>query len=261
LKILKQNPDAAMIVAPSDHWIEDEKAFAEDVLTCLKKCGQAEVLCTLGIRPTFPNTGFGYIEYDKEGDDHLKKVAQFTEKPDYSTAKKFLEKGNFLWNAGIFMWSAEAIVNAFKNYQPGQYAMFYEGMPFYNTDDEEGFIKENYHRAVNISIDYAILEQSDSIFVLPASFDWNDLGTWGSLYEKLEKDDDNNAIVNGRMLAEKARGNMIRMPKGKLAVIEGLEDYIIVDKKEVLLIFPKSKEQDIKEVLQKVKEKFGDQYS
>ncbi len=260
LKIHKKHPDASMVVAPSDHWIEDEKAFARDVLTCLKKSVQEEVLCTLGIRPTFPNTGFGYIEY-YDSNNTLKKVKQFREKPNYSTAKAFLEKGNFLWNAGIFIWSAGAIVNAFKKYQSEQYAIFAEGLPLYNTDKEEGFIRENYPCAANISIDYAILERSDAIYVLPATFDWNDLGSWGSLYEKLEKDVDDNVLVNGKILSEDARGNMIRMPEGKLVVIDGLQNYIIVDKKEVLLIFPKSKEQDIKKVLEKVKDKFGDQYS
>ena len=261
LKIQKMNPDGVMIVAPSDHWIENEDAFAKDVTACFDKCEKEDVLCTLGIIPTFPNTGFGYIEFEKEGTSALKKVHQFREKPDYKTAKEFLAQGNFLWNAGIFMWGVNTIVNAFKNFQPAQYTLFEAGVAQYNTSGEQEFIKENYPKAENISIDYAILEQSKAIYVLPATFDWNDLGTWGSLYDKLDKDGENNAVVNSKVITEDARGNMIRSPKDKIVVVDGLNDYIIVDKEEVLLIYPKSKEQDIKQVLGKVKDKFGDKYA
>ncbi len=261
LKIQKRNPNAVMIVAPSDHWIEDEDTFAKEVTTCFDKCEKEEVLCTLGIKPTFPNTGFGYIEFEKGSNTDLKKVHQFREKPDYETAKEFLAQGNFLWNAGIFMWGVKTIVNAFKNYQPGQYQLFHSGIDKYNTSEERAFIQEKYPMAENISIDYAILERSKAIYVLPATFDWNDLGTWGSLYDKLDKDKDNNAIVNSKVVSQDSQGNMIRSPKGKIVVVDGINDYIIVDKKEVLLIYPKSKEQDIKKVLEKVKDEFGDQYS
>ena len=261
LKIQKMNPDGVMIVAPSDHWIEDEEAFAKDVTTCFEKCEKEEVLCTLGIKPSFPNTGFGYIEFDKNSGEGLKKVHQFREKPDYETAKEFLAKGNFLWNAGIFMWSVKTIVNAFKKYQPQQFELFDSGMSCYNTPEEREYIKENYPKAENISIDYAILENSKSIYVLPATFDWNDLGTWGSLYDKLDKDTSNNAVVNSQVLAQDSSGNMIRSPKDKVVVVDGLKDYIIVDKEEVLLIYPKEKEQDIKKVLAKVKDTFGDSYA
>ncbi|RKR07718.1 mannose-1-phosphate guanylyltransferase [Maribacter vaceletii] len=261
LKIQKMNPNGVMIVAPSDHWIEDEDAFAKDVTACFEKCEKEEALCTLGIKPSFPNTGFGYIEYNKESTTEIKEVNQFREKPDYETAKDFLAQGNFLWNAGIFMWSVSTIVNAFKNFQPSQYALFEKGIPVYNTPTEQEFINENYPKAENISIDYAILEQSKAIYVLPATFDWNDLGTWGSLYDKLDKDSENNAVVNSKVIVEDAQGNMIRSPKGKIVVVDGLNDYIIVDKEEVLLIYPKTKEQDIKKVLGKVKDTYGEEYA
>jgi mannose-1-phosphate guanylyltransferase len=261
MKIQKMNEDAVMIVAPSDHWIEDEEAFAKDVTACFKKCETEDVLCTLGIKPSFPNTGFGYIEYNKADTEQIKKVNQFREKPDYETAKDFLAQGNFLWNAGIFMWSAKTIVNAFQKYQPKQYKLFRDGLVCFNTDDERKFISENYPKAENISIDYAILENSSSIFVLEASFDWNDLGTWGSLYDKLDKEENNNAIVNARVLTQDASGNMIRSKAGKVVVVDGLNDYIIVDKDEVLLIYPKAKEQDIKQVLNKVKDAFGEEFA
>ncbi|MEM6864456.1 MAG: mannose-1-phosphate guanylyltransferase [Bacteroidota bacterium] len=261
LKIQKMNPNAVMIVAPSDHWIEDENAFAHDVKTCFDKCEKEAVLCTLGIRPTFPNTGFGYIEFEKESDQKLKKVIQFREKPDYETAREFLKQGNFLWNAGIFMWSVGTIVGAFKKYQPGQYKLFQEGYTCYNTPDEPEFIQENYERAENISIDYAILERSQSIFTLPASFDWNDLGTWGALYDKLDKDSAENATVNCRTVLVNAKNNMIRTATNKVVVVDGLEDYIIVDKEDVLLIYPKSKQQDIKKVRGEISDTFGEHYA
>ncbi|NAY92871.1 mannose-1-phosphate guanylyltransferase [Muricauda sp. JGD-17] len=261
LKIQKMNPNAVMIVAPSDHWIEDETAFENDVKACFDKCEKEEVLCTLGIQPTFPNTGFGYIEFEKGSSEKLKKVSQFREKPNYESAKEFLAQGNFLWNAGIFMWGVNTIVNAFKKHQPDQHQLFSEGISCYNTGEESAFIQENYAKAENISIDYAILEQSKSIYTLPATFDWNDLGTWGALYDKLDKDDMGNAVVNAKTLLENSKGNMIRSPKDKIVVIEGLEDYIVVDKENVLLIYPKAKQQDIKKVLAGVKDKFGDQFA
>ncbi len=260
LKIQKENPDAVMIVAPSDHWIEDEKTFSKNVQQAFDFCAKNNALMTLGIQPTFPNTGYGYIEYDKSSAKAIKSVNQFREKPDYKTAKEFIAQGNFLWNAGIFMWSVKSVVEAFQNNQPELYDLFENGIGVYNTDFEDDFIRDNYPKAENISVDYAIMEKSSNVCVIAAEFDWNDLGTWGSLYDKLNKDESNNAVVNARTLTEDASGNMIRTETDKIVVIDGLQDYIVVDKEEVLLIFPKSKEQDIKKTLQQVKDKFGEQY-
>ena len=260
LKIQKENPDAVMIVAPSDHWIEDEKTFSKNVQQAFNYCENNDGLMTLGIQPTFPNTGYGYIEFDKSSAEAIKSVNQFREKPDYETAKSFISQGNFLWNAGIFMWSAKSVIKAFQNNQPELFKLFESGIPVYNTEFENEFIKENYPNAENVSVDYAIMEKSANVHVIAAEFDWNDLGTWGSLYDKLDKDESGNAVVNARTLAEDASGNMIRTKKDKIVVIDGLQDYIVVDKEEVLLIFPKSKEQDIKMTLQQVKDKFGEQY-
>jgi mannose-1-phosphate guanylyltransferase len=260
LKIQKENPDAVMIVAPSDHWIEDEKTFSKNVQQAFDYCENNDALMTLGIQPTFPNTGYGYIEFNKSSAEAIKSVNQFREKPDYETAKSFISQGNFLWNAGIFMWSAKTVIQAFKNNQPELFKLFESGIPVYNTEFENDFIKDNYPKAENISVDYAIMEKSKNVYVIAAEFDWNDLGTWGSLYDKLDKDESGNAVVNARTLAEDASGNMIRTKKDKIVVIDGLQDYIVVDKDEVLLIFPKSKEQDIKITLQQVKDKFGEQY-
>ena len=256
LKIQKENPDALMIVAPSDHWIEDEKTFSKNVEEAFNYCSENDALMTLGIKPTFPNTGFGYIEFDEKSSDRIKSVNQFREKPDYQTAKSFIEQGNFLWNAGIFMWSVKSVVQAFKNNQPELYQLFESGIPSYNTELEDGFIKENYPKAENISVDYALMEKSNNVFVIGAEFDWNDLGTWGSLYDKLDKDNNNNAILNANNLVENAEGNMIRTRKGKTVVVDGLNDYIIVDNDDTLLIYPKKKEQDIKQVLQRLNEKY-----
>lgn len=260
LKIQKENKDAVMIVAPSDHWIEDEVAFTNNVQQAFSFCSANDALMTLGIKPTFPNTGFGYIEFDKLNVSSIKSVSQFREKPDYDVAKEFIAKGNFLWNAGIFMWSANSVISAFKNNQPELYQLFEQGIDVYNTKFEDDFISENYGKAENISVDYAIMEKSNNVYVLPATFDWNDLGTWGSLYDKLNKDLDKNAVVNAKTLTKNASGNLIRTNKDKIVIIDGLNDYIIVDKNEVLLIFPKEKEQNIKKVLQKVKDKFGESY-
>ncbi|MEM5565368.1 mannose-1-phosphate guanylyltransferase [Psychroserpens sp. AS72] len=260
LKIQKENEDAVMIVAPSDHWIEDEDAFTDNVQQAFDFCSKNDALMTLGIQPAFPNTGYGYIEYDKSSEENIKGVNQFREKPDYETAKSFIEQGNFLWNAGIFMWSVSSVVKAFKANQPKLFSLFESGIDVYNTDFEDDFIRDNYGKAENISVDYALMEQSNNVFVIPATFDWNDLGTWGSLYDKLDKDSDGNAVVNAKTLTEDASGNMIRTKADKVVVVDGLQDYIIVDKDEVLLIFPKTKEQDIKKVLQKVKDKFGEHY-
>ncbi len=260
LKIQKENPEAVMIVAPSDHWIEDENAFSDNVQQAFDFCSKNKALMTLGIQPTFPNTGYGYIEYDKTSTDIIKSVNQFKEKPVYEVAKQYIEQGNFLWNAGIFMWSAKSVIEAFKNNQPELFALFENGIEVYNTDFEDDFIRDNYGKAENISVDYAIMEKSSNVYVIAAEFDWNDLGTWGSLYDKLDKDDTKNAVVNARTLTEDTSGNMIRTKNDKIVVVDGLKDYIIVDKDEVLLIFPKTKEQDIKKVLQKVKDKFGEHY-
>ncbi len=257
LKIQKENPDAVMIVAPSDHWIEDETTFINNVQECFDACEQNDMLATLGIQPTFPNTGYGYIKYD-QSESSIKKVAQFTEKPDYDTAKQFLETGSYLWNAGIFIWSAKSITKAFAEYQPQMTALFSKGISCYNTDEEIPFINENYGEAENISIDYAILEKAPNVHVLPVSFDWNDLGTWGSLYAKLDKDAQQNAVVNADTYTEDAHNNIIRTERKKVVVVDGLSDYIVVDRDDVLLIYPKTKEQDIKKIRAAVKEKFGD---
>ncbi len=260
LKIQKENPNAVMLVAPSDHWIEDEAAYSKDVEACFKAAQNEDILMTLGIEPTFPNTGYGYIESDKAKEGEIKKVKQFREKPDYNTAKEFIASGNFLWNAGIFIWSVKSILDSFEIYLPEMKALFSKGIVVLNTSEEKEFIDINYSKAHNISIDYGILEKADNVFMKRATFDWNDLGTWGALYDKLEKDVDNNSIVNAETHLKNSKNNMIFTASNKLVVVEDLEDFVIVDKEDILLIFPKKKEQEIKGLLQEVSEKFGKKY-
>ncbi|MDC8005635.1 mannose-1-phosphate guanylyltransferase [Aureisphaera galaxeae] len=261
LKIHKENPDGVMIVAPSDHWIEDEDAFRKDVKTCFEACASNDILVTLGIHPTFPNTGYGYIESDKEDDSTLKKVLQFREKPDYETAKQFIAEGNFFWNAGIFMWSVKSIVAAFKELMPEMYAALNEGYTVLNTTEEKGFVDKNYPNVENISIDFAIMEKANNVLVKKATFDWNDLGTWGALHDKITETANENAVVRATPHLKNAAGNMIYTATDKLVVVDGLNDYIVVDKENVLMIFPKEKEQDIKQLLNEVKENFGEEYT
>lgn len=254
LKIKKQNPNAVMVVAPSDHWIEDELQFIANLQRAFDFCEREDTLMTLGILPTYPNTGYGYIEFDKLDSRPIKKVVQFREKPDYPTARQFIQSRNFLWNAGIFVWSAESILKAYEKFNPQMYAQFMNGYEALNTNNEKAFLKENYAAAENISVDYAILEKAENVFVLPATFDWNDLGTWGSLYDKLPKDEQDNAVINATVILENASNNIIRTEGKKLVVIDGLQDFIIVDKDDVLLIYPKGKEQEIKRITALAKE-------
>ncbi len=258
MKIKKKNPNAVMIVAPSDHFINDEDAFVADINLAFEAAIKEDILITLGIKPTFPNTGYGYIKYEQEEGKDLQKVEVFTEKPTLRNAKKYLEEGNYVWNAGIFIWKASFITDSFDAHLPEMFKLFNEGEKVLNTSKEEKFVAETYPKAQNISIDYAIMEKSDSVYVIPASFKWSDLGTWGSLHEELPKDRNDNAVVKAQLMHEDATGNMIYTHNSKVVVVDGLKDYIIVDDKDVLLIVPKEKEQDIKEIRNKVMEKFDE---
>ncbi|MCF4102227.1 mannose-1-phosphate guanylyltransferase [Gillisia sp. M10.2A] len=258
LKIKKKNPDAIMLVAPSDHWIQDDEAFANDIKTSFEAVAENDMLITLGIKPTFANTGYGYIQFKEEADKCLQKVVKFTEKPTLRNARKFLEEGNYLWNAGIFIWKASFISDSFLSYLPEMFHLFNEGYEELNSKRERAFINETYPKAQNISIDYAIMEKSDSVYLIPASFDWNDLGTWGALHSELAKDDYDNAVVNSSLIPMESKGNMVYTHKHKVVVLDGLEDYIVVDDEEVLLIVPKEKEQDIKNIRESVIKKHGE---
>jgi len=254
LKIKNKNPDAVMVIAPSDHWIDNEIAFLHNIETAFKASAAQDILMTLGIKPSNPNTGYGYIQY--QGNNEIKEVLNFTEKPNLEKAKQFVSEGNYLWNAGIFVWSVKSILNAFQKSLPEMKKLFEIGNHIWDTNFEDDFIEDNYPKAESISIDFGIMERAKNVKVLPVDFGWNDLGTWGSLYHKLEKDTQDNAVVNATTIFRDAKNNMVRTSKGKHVVIQGLDNFIVVEKDNVLLICPKDKEQDIKEIVAEVKNKF-----
>lgn len=257
LKINNLNKNAVMVVAPSDHWIEDETTFLNNIKTAFEHCTKNDVLMTLGIQPSNPNTGFGYIKYDKNiSDSKISAVLSFTEKPNLEKANQFLNEGNYLWNAGIFVWSTQSILNAYKEHLPNMKEILCNGNHVWNTDFEDDFIEDNYKKTESISIDFGIMEKAKNVYVLPVEFGWNDLGTWGSLYEKLPKDDTNNAILNAKTIFRNASNNIIRTSKGKKVVIQGLDNFIVIEKDDVLLICPKDQEQTIKEIAKEFKKKF-----
>ena len=255
LKIFHRNPDGIMLIAPSDHWIEKEEEFLRNIQTAFAACSENDILMTLGIQPDAPHTGYGYIQFEPDASE-IKRGRNFTEKPDIETAQQFLSSGDYLWNAGIFVWSVQSILKAFRELLPEMYELFDEENQL-NTEKEVLFIEENYPKAANISIDFGIMEKASNVYVLPVDFGWNDLGTWGSLYHKLDKDGNMNATVNSKNIFRDAHGNMVRTQLGKRVVIQGLRDFIVVEKDDVLLICPRKDEQEIKQIVTDVKENFG----
>ena len=264
-KIKSKVPDANIIVAPSDHLILKEKEFLQVVEKGLNFVKENDALLTLGIQPSRPETGYGYIQIsgDKSSivvNESLRKVKTFTEKPDIKMATLFLESGDFFWNSGIFLWSQNSIGKAFEKYLPDIDALFKEGVGVYNTQQEHDFISKTYPSCKNISIDYGIMEKAENVHVLCADFGWSDLGTWGSLYDMSSKDNQSNAIQGENVFSYETRNCIINLPKEKLAVIQGLEDYIIVDSDNILLICRKEEEQKIKQYVNDIKLEKGEEY-
>ena len=260
-KLAQMNPDAKCIVAPSDHLILEEDRFQSIALQALDFVDNIKALATLGIQPTHPNTGYGYIQFEGlEVAKDVYKVKTFTEKPDLEIAKSFLASGDFLWNAGIFAWKISNILTAFEKYQPEMYELFDQEKPHFNTTEENAAIQRIYPQCTNISIDIAIMEKANNVYVMPASFGWSDLGTWNSAYENMEKDYLGNAVASDNVIVIDATKCMINSPKDKLVVLQGLDDFIVVDTKDVLLICSRDKEQSIKEYVAEVKRNKGDKY-
>ncbi len=262
-KIADAEPDANMIVAPSDHLITNESAFKEVMQQGLNIADQKQALLTLGIRPTRPDTGYGYIQYvesDKEKEKSAYKVKTFTEKPTKEIARKFIKSGDFLWNSGIFIWNVQTILNSFKSHLPDIYDVFQEGKEAYNTPEEKTFIDEAYTLCTNISIDYGIMEKADNVYVIPANFGWSDLGTWSSLYENLGKDYLGNAVIGKNVMVYDTSDCMVNVPEEKLVILKGLKDFIVVEANDILLIAPKSEGQNIKQILADVKRYKGDKF-
>ena len=257
LKIKKINSDAKIIICPSDHIIVDQKLFSQDMELALNHADEKNLI-TFGIRPDFPSTGFGYVAIEKDHtDSELKKVIAFTEKPDKPTAQRFIDAQNYFWNSGIFVWSATAVLEGFKTHAPVLYDLFYLGFDRLNTPSEEPFVSENYLLADNISVDYALMEKSDHIFMIPARFDWDDLGSWKSIYDRQPKDEGKNAVVSAQLYADNAARNLIKTDANKKVVISGLDDFIIVDTEEVLMIYPMNKNQQVKNISEKALKKFN----
>jgi mannose-1-phosphate guanylyltransferase len=260
-KFAQMNPDAKCIVAPSDHLILEEDRFQSIALQALDFVDNIKALATLGIQPTHPNTGYGYIQFEGlEVAKDVYKVKTFTEKPDLEIAKSFLASGDFLWNAGIFAWKISNILTAFEKYQPEMYELFDQEKPHFNTTEENAAIQRIYPQCTNISIDIAIMEKANNVYVMPASFGWSDLGTWNSAYENMEKDYLGNAVASDNVIVIDATKCMVNSPKDKLVVLQGLDDFIVVDTKDVLLICSRDKEQSIKEYVAEVKRNKGDKY-
>lgn len=257
LKINKENPKASMIVAPSDHWIEDEDAFTKDVNSAFEACADQDILMTLGIKPGFPNTGYGYIKYRKKDSGDVKMVENFTEKPDYSRAQSFLKEGNYLWNAGIFIWKTSFIIDQYQDFLPEMFSVFENSWTSLNTSEEESFLEKNYPNFENLSIDYGILEKAKHVGVIEASFDWSDLGTWGSLHTQLPKDESENVSVNAKSIFIDTSNTILRTSENKISILKGLNDFIVIENEDCLVILPKKDEQEIKTIRNLVMEKFG----
>ncbi len=261
-KINKINPDANIVVSPADHLIINTENFTNCIHKALEVASNHDCLFTLGVMPSRPDTGYGYIQYsDCELEEGFQKVKTFTEKPDEELAKTFIQSGDFLWNSGIFIWSSKAIINALNSFVPGLSETFKEGNAAYNTEKEKDFIASAYERSQNISIDFAVMEKADNVYVLPVQFGWSDLGTWGSIHDLGEKDENQNFYKeNSKVVLYDTTNCLIEVNKDKLVVISGLTDYIIVESKDALLIYPKKEEQNLRQVLADVKTKHGQKY-
>jgi mannose-1-phosphate guanylyltransferase len=263
-KINEVNPEALVVVAPSDHIILKEDVFVQDIKKALKAAAKNKSLLTLGIKPSRPDTGYGYIQYKEksitEETPEIKKVKTFTEKPNLEIAKSFLASGDFLWNSGIFIWSLKSIMSAFRQYLNDVDSLFAEGIDLYNTSGETEFIEKTYAICKNISIDYGIMEKADNVYVLAVDFGWSDLGTWGSLYEIRNKDKHNNAVMGDNVMLYDSKNCIVNVPKEKLVVLQGLSDYIVVEDNNILLVCRKQDEQHIRQFVTDVKLEKGSQY-
>lgn len=251
-KLHALNPEANLVVAPSDHIILQEAEFIRQVKKGLAFTAKNKALLTLGIQPSRPDTGYGYIELGAVAQNGIHRVASFREKPDRETAQAYLDSGQYLWNAGIFIWKVEHLLAAFQQYAPEIYRILGAGSDTYNTPREQEFVDAAYPTTPNISIDYAIMEKATNVYTLPSDFGWSDLGTWASLHAELPKDEHGNAVAGDRIYLTDTHNSLIRTPAGKQVVITGLDDFIVVDEGDTLLIHPKSREQEIKSMVQKL---------
>jgi mannose-1-phosphate guanylyltransferase len=263
-KIHQLNPKAITVVAPSDHLITKEDTFTKAIKSCITKSKSENCLVTLGIKPSRPDTGYGYIQFVdspvEEKDKRMYKVKTFTEKPDLDTAKFFIETGEFLWNSGIFIWSTKSIIDAFQKHDPELASLFKEGNEFYNTPKEKEFITKAYNVCKNDSIDYSVMEKAKNVYVRSSIIGWSDLGTWGSLYGHIKHDKGNNALVGKNIIQYGCKNCIVHVPKDKLVVLQGLDDYIVVESDGVLMVCKKQDEQQIRNFVNDVKVQKGDKF-
>jgi len=263
-RILQKNPDAKIVVAPSDHLIVKEEEFLRSVKQGLDFVASNDALLTMGIVPSRPETGYGYIQSIKKkvagyASTGLRKVKTFTEKPDIKMARVFIDSGDFYWNAGIFFWSLKSIMESFEIHLPGIHSLFKEGEDVYGTDNEQEFIQSTYSSCRNISIDYGIMEKADNVYVLISDFGWSDLGTWGSLYEQLGKDTHKNSVTGKHVFMYESSGNIVNVQDDKLVVLQGLEDYIVVQNDNIVLVCRREDEQKIKQFVNDIRTEIGEE--
>ncbi|MBA2498614.1 MAG: mannose-1-phosphate guanylyltransferase [Chitinophagaceae bacterium] len=260
-KLSQKDPEACMVVAPSDNLVMDNVEFVKMVDKGFDFVCHINSLVTLGMKPTYPNTGYGYIQHDSlEAASGVFKVKTFTEKPNLELAKTFIESGDFLWNAGIFIWKVKNVLAAFEKFLPEMYEAFSADKDKFNTSEEKAAIEQIYPQCASISIDFGIMEKADNVYVIPASFGWSDLGTWNSAWDSMEKDNQGNAVAGKHVLLMDTNRSVVHVPDKKMVVLQGLDDFIVSDTPDVLLVCKKEKEQDIKEFVAEIKRNKGDKF-
>lgn len=253
-KIQSKDPNSVVVVAPSDHLIIDNEAFFTQVDSAINFAESNDALVTLGIKPSRPDTGYGYIQFQEESvEPGIHRVKTFLEKPNLELANQFVDSGDFLWNAGIFIWSISAITKAFDQHLPDMAELFTSDASSYYSDKETGLIERIYPACQNISIDYGIIEKSENVYVLPSAFGWSDLGTWKSLYDVADKNGDQNVIIGDTVELSTSEGNLVVSSKDKLVVLEGVNDLFVLDTDDALLICNKENEQEVKRIVNEVK--------
>jgi len=260
-KLFQKDPKALMIAAPADNLILETDEFIKTAKKAFDFVDHINALVTIGIKPTYPNTGYGYIQHETaEVAPDVFKVKTFTEKPNLELAKTFISSGDFLWNAGIFTWKVKNVLAAFEKHLPEVYDVFAAEKEKFNTPEEKEAIETIYPQCTNISVDFGVMEKADNVYLIPASFGWSDLGTWNSAWENKDKDYFGNAVVGKNVMVVDANNCIVHVPDNKLVLLQGLKDYIVVDTKDVLLICKKDKEQEIKEYVAEVKRNKGDKF-
>ena len=260
-KLLQKSKDASLIVAPADHLILNEEKFAKACDEALQFADESNALVTIGIKPTYPNTGYGYIQHeDNAAAPAVYKVKTFTEKPNRELAETFIASGDFLWNAGIFIWKVTCIAEAFQKYLPEMYELFATDQQKFNSSEEARLIESIYTQCTSISIDFGIMEKASNVYVIPSEFGWSDLGTWNSAWDNMEKDYLENAVSGKNVMVIDATKCVVHAPDEKLVMLQGLDNFIVVDTKDALLICHRDKEQEIKDYVAEAKRNKGDKF-